>query len=287
MILYDVNYYYTNDGGICLRFVMSLVRTTVRSRLLEKISPAKTHLIKAHSPAKHINIISPVIFGLKCKNTSILLVLKIFCVGDFYPYMITFLILILLVLGKKIYGICYVRCADLRSSLLNVRQAPWSLMFYNVCQGLPMFANVNQCFQRFTTAHRHSLMFTNVRQCFPLFSNVHQGSHWSSHWQVLPRCLNVFFFFFFVFFFTQCHISLSHFYGHNRFWERGAIFQSESKKISQVTRWSLHLRSHHTSIVVWKKNTVIVGRTFSGQISLKKMCEIAFHQLLARKFEKL
>ena len=86
-----------------------------------------------------------------------------------------------------------VRWADLRSSLLNVRQAPWSLMFYNVCQGLPMFANVNQCFQRFTTAHRHSLMFTNVRQCFPLFSNVHQGSHWSSHWQVLPRCLNVFF----------------------------------------------------------------------------------------------
>ena len=81
----------------------------------------------------------------------------------------------------------------------------------------------------------------------------------------------MFFFFFFVFFFTQCHISLSHFYGHNRFWERGAIFQSESKKISQVTRWSLHLRSHHTSIVVWKKNTVIVGRTFSGQISLKNV----------------
>ena len=69
-----------------------------------------------------------------------------------------------------------IRWSDLRSSLLNVRQAPWSLMSYNVCQGLPMFANVNQCFQRFTTAHRHSLMFTNVRQCFPLFSNVHQCS---------------------------------------------------------------------------------------------------------------
>ena len=190
---------------------------------------------------------------------------------------------------KKIYGICYVRWSDLRSSLLNVRQAPWSLMFYNVCQGFPMFANVNQCFQRFTTAHQYSLMFTNVHQCFPLFSNVHQCSPRFPLKFPLAGSPQVFkcFFFFFVFFFTQCHISLSHFYGHNRFWERGAIFQSESKKISQVTRWSLHLRSHHTSIVVWKKNTVIVGRTFSGQISLKKMCEIAFHQLLARKFEKL
>ena len=116
-------------------------------------------------------------------------------------------------------------------------------------------------------------MFTNVHQCFPLFSNVHQCSPRFPLKFPLAGSPQVFkcFFFFFVFFFTQCHISLSHFYGHNRFWERGAIFQSESKKISQVTRWSLHLRSHHTSIVVWKKNTVIVGRTFSGQISLKNV----------------
>ena len=73
---------------------------------------------------------------------------------------------------KNIYGICYVRCADLRSSLLNVRQAPCSLMFYNV-------TNIRWC----------SPMFSTVFHCFPMFTNAHQGSHWSSHWQVLPRCL--------------------------------------------------------------------------------------------------
>ena len=36
-----------DEDGICLRFVMSLVRTTVRSRLLVKISPAKNILILA------------------------------------------------------------------------------------------------------------------------------------------------------------------------------------------------------------------------------------------------
>ena len=153
-----------------------------------------------------------------------------------------------------------------------------SQMLTNVFKGLPLLTNISWC----------SPMFTNVFHCFPLFSNVRQCSpRFPLKFPLAgsPQVFKCFFFFFFVFFFTQCHISLSHFYGHNRFWERGAIFQSESKKISQVTRWSLHLRSHHTSIVVWKKNTVIVGRTFSGQIS--KMCEIAFHQLLARKFENL
>ena len=49
-------------------------------------------------------------------------------------------------------------------------------MFAKDYQCSPMLTNVNQCFQRVTTAHQYSLMFTNVFHCFPLFSNVHQCS---------------------------------------------------------------------------------------------------------------
>ena len=69
------------------------------------------------------------------------------------------------------------------SSKMFTKDFQCSPMLTNVFKGLPLLTNIRW----------FSPMFTNVCHCFPMFTNAHQGSHWSSHWHVLPRCLNVFF----------------------------------------------------------------------------------------------